>query len=76
MTVFTWNIAFAEIAFIGHLIYIIGLVVAVKDHEHFRLKMLFTQKKKIEHENKQIRADRENYKVNLIFFFLSTSREI
>ncbi|XP_045176222.2 uncharacterized protein LOC123536823 [Mercenaria mercenaria] len=39
-----------------------SLVVAVKDHEHFRLKMLFTQKKKIEHENKQIRIDRDNYK--------------
>ena len=37
--------------------------MAVKDHEHFRLKLLFTQKKKIEHENKQIRADRDNYKV-------------
>ncbi|KAL4224773.1 Voltage-gated hydrogen channel 1 [Mactra antiquata] len=39
-----------------------SLVVAVKDHEHFRLKMLFTQKKKIEHENKQIRLERENYR--------------
>ena len=42
--------------------------MAVKDHEHFRLKLLFTQKKKIEHENKQIRADRENYKVNMACF--------
>ncbi|WAR03872.1 HVCN1-like protein [Mya arenaria] len=41
-----------------------SLVVAVKDHEHFRLKMLFTQKKKIEHDNKQIRAERDSYKVN------------
>ncbi|XP_052799460.1 uncharacterized protein LOC128231081 [Mya arenaria] len=39
-----------------------SLVVAVKDHEHFRLKMLFTQKKKIEHDNKQIRAERDSYK--------------
>jgi hypothetical protein len=47
-------------------VYPAGLVVAVKDHEHFRLKMLFTQKKKIEHENKQIRIDRDNYKVTFI----------
>lgn len=43
-----------------------GLVVAVKDHEHFRLKMLFTQKKKIEHENKQMRGERDSYKVCMI----------
>ena len=37
----------------------VGLVVAVKDHEHFRLKMLFTQKKNIELDIKQLRADRD-----------------
>ncbi|KAH3888649.1 hypothetical protein DPMN_012689 [Dreissena polymorpha] len=42
---------------------VLGLVMVVKDHETIRLKMLFTQKKKIENDNKQLRAERENYKV-------------
>ena len=50
------------------LIVFTGLVVAVKDHEHFRLKMLFTQKKKTEHENKQIRGERDSYKVSYYMF--------
>lgn len=46
------------------LMLISGLVVAVRDHEHFRLKLLYTQKKKVEQENKQLRQDREKYTVS------------
>ncbi|XP_062595767.1 uncharacterized protein LOC134257137 [Saccostrea cucullata] len=38
-----------------------SLVVAVRDHEHFRLKLLYTQKKKVEQENKQLRQDKDKY---------------
>lgn len=40
------------------------MVVAVRDHEHFRLKLLYTQKKKVEQENKQLRQDKDKYSVS------------
>lgn len=54
------------------------MVVAVRDHEHFRLKLLYTQKKKVEQENKQLRQDKDKYSVSftmsreLITFFKTT----
>lgn len=39
-------------------------MVAVRDHEHFRLKLLYTQKKKVEQENKQLRQDKDKYSVS------------
>ncbi|KAK3101234.1 hypothetical protein FSP39_001992 [Pinctada imbricata] len=36
-----------------------SLVVAVRDHEHFRLKLLYTQKKKTDSENKHLKQERD-----------------
>ena len=44
-------------------IVITGLVVAVRDHEHFRLKLLYTQKKKTDSENKQLKQDKDKLNV-------------
>lgn len=50
----------------------------MRDHEHFRLKLLYTQKKKVEQENKQLRQDKDKYSVSftmsreLITFFKTT----
>ena len=38
-------------------IYILGLVVAVMDHEHFRLKLLYKQKKDISSELKKTKTE-------------------
>ncbi|KAL5006614.1 hypothetical protein ScPMuIL_015420 [Solemya velum] len=38
-----------------------SLVVAVMDHEHFRLKLLYTQKKKIDNESKSLKKEKEIY---------------
>ncbi|XP_033752439.1 putative uncharacterized protein DDB_G0277255 [Pecten maximus] len=36
-----------------------SLVVVVRDHEHFRLKLLYTQKKKVDSDNKNLRQEKE-----------------
>ncbi|XP_060072456.1 mucin-2-like [Ylistrum balloti] len=36
-----------------------SLVVVVRDHEHFRLKLLYTQKKKVDSDNKHLRQEKE-----------------
>lgn len=42
---------------------IVGLVVAVKDHEHFRLKLLYGRKKKIQNTLRDTEVKVQIFKV-------------
>ena len=43
-----------------------GLVVAIMDHEHFRLKVLYKQKKKVSAELKTVKSDIKGLEVSLL----------
>lgn len=46
-----------------------GLIVAVLDHEHFRLKMLYQEKKRISAELKVLKKQEKGWDVSLAFDF-------
>ena len=46
-----------------HLLTFPGLVVAVKDHEHFRLKLVYSRKKKIQNNLRDAEVRVQIYKV-------------
>ena len=44
-----------------------GLVVAIMDHEHFRLKLLYKQKKKISQDLKNAKSEVKGLEVGSVF---------
>jgi hypothetical protein len=43
-----------------------GLIVAVLDHEHFRLKMLYQEKKAVTAELKTLKAKEKGWDVSIV----------
>ena len=44
-----------------------GLVVAIMDHEHFRLKLLYKQKKKVSAELKTAKSELKGLEVSNVY---------
>ena len=49
------------------IIYLSGLVVAVMDHEHFRLKLLYKQKKEVTNDLKKAKAEAKALQVLILY---------
>ena len=45
--------------------YSLGLIVAVIDHEHFRMKLLYKQKKQVAQELKSCKIDNKGLQVGI-----------
>ena len=46
---------------------LLGLIVAIIDHEHFRLKLLYKEKKTIAAELKELKEKEEKFEVGILY---------